>query len=210
MAELSNAGPFLRPAKTVWRTFAILRTKSYQTPVCKVGSGASQRTGGRFCARPIWRRRFQHRSEATEGVRGSSPGLPLGAAATAAGENGSSPPTEGRESSRHEKSPGRNGSDFRVWMTGLEPATSWSLTRCATNCATSRGPFFKGTANIGILFRKNKRKATYFSAGGVDRASCRAFRADLRAEEAFIRRIGPLTQAKVFRSSFSSSGLKLG
>ena len=23
-------------------------------------------------------------------------------------------------------------------MTGLEPATSWSLTRCATNCATSR------------------------------------------------------------------------
>ena len=25
-----------------------------------------------------------------------------------------------------------------VWMTGLEPATSWSLTRCATNCATSR------------------------------------------------------------------------
>ena len=28
-----------------------------------------------------------------------------------------------------------------VWMTGLEPATSWSLTRCATNCATSR--YFK-------------------------------------------------------------------
>ena len=29
--------------------------------------------------------------------------------------------------------------DFQlVWMTGLEPATSWSLTRCATNCATSR------------------------------------------------------------------------
>ena len=27
---------------------------------------------------------------------------------------------------------------FCVWMTGLEPATSWSLTRCATNCATSR------------------------------------------------------------------------
>ena len=54
---------------------------------------------------------------------------------------------------------------FDVWMTGLEPATSWSLTRCATNCATSRGPFFKGTANIGILFRKNKRRTTYFSAG---------------------------------------------
>ena len=28
-----------------------------------------------------------------------------------------------------------------VWMTGLEPATSWSLTRCATNCATSRSAF---------------------------------------------------------------------
>ena len=54
---------------------------------------------------------------------------------------------------------------FDVWTTGLEPATSWSLTRCATNCATSRGPFFKGTANIGILFRKNKRRTTYFSAG---------------------------------------------
>ena len=28
-----------------------------------------------------------------------------------------------------------------VWMKGLEPSTSWSLTRCATNCATSRfGP----------------------------------------------------------------------
>ena len=92
MAELSNAGPFLRPAKTVWRTFAILRTKSYQTPVCKVVSGASQRTGGRFRARPIWRRRFQHRSEATEGVRGSFPRLAPGAAATAAGENSSSPP----------------------------------------------------------------------------------------------------------------------
>ena len=99
---------------------------------------------------------------------------------------------------------------FLVWMTGLEPATSWSLTRCATNCATSRGPFFKGTANIGILFRKCKRAATYFSAGGVERASCRAFRADFRAEEAFMRRMGPLTQAKVFRSSFSSSGVKLG
>ena len=37
----------------------------------------------------------------------------------------------------------RGGSLHRVlvWMTGLEPATSWSLTRCATNCATSRsGP----------------------------------------------------------------------
>ena len=37
-------------------------------------------------------------------------------------------------------------------MTGLEPATSWSLTRCATNCATSRGrqqPFgLFATANI--------------------------------------------------------------
>ncbi len=31
-----------------------------------------------------------------------------------------------------------NASIPLVWMTGLEPATSWSLTRCATNCATSR------------------------------------------------------------------------
>ena len=66
---------------------------------------------------------------------------------------------------RTRKNPGPTGSDFRVWMTGLEPATSWSLTRCATNCATSRGPCFKGTANIGILFRKNKRRSTYFSDG---------------------------------------------
>ena len=90
------------------------------------------------------------------------------------------------------------------------PPARWSLTRCATNCATSRGPFFKGIANIGILFRKNKRRASYFSEGGVDRVSWRAFRADLRAEAARRRRTGPLTTAKVFRSSFSSSGVKLG
>ena len=147
------------------------------------------------------------------GRRRGSGGLPPaapGGSREAAGVKGSSPPVEDRVASRHEKSPGRNGSDFRVWMTGLEPATSWSLTRCATNCATSRGPFFKGTANIGILFRKCKRTATYFSAGGVERASCRAFRADFKAEEAFMRRMGPFTQAKVFRSSFSSSGVKLG
>ena len=50
-------------------------------------------------------------------------------------------------------------------MTGLEPATSWSLTRCATNCATSRGPFFNGTANIGILFRKSKNLFQRFLPG---------------------------------------------
>ena len=183
-------------------------------------------------------------------------------------------------------------------MTGLEPATSWSLTRCATNCATSRGPFFKGTANIGILFRickslmrslfkksssssmvdiederrkmpcssskatenedemgktgnlssktgeiedeclhrsktwtgtgENSRKCLYGSRKwtctstqprrngycdspvGVVKASCRAFRADLRAEEARMRRMGPLTTAKVFMSSFRASGEKDG
>ena len=36
------------------------------------------------------------------------------------------------------KEAGRNALLLCVWMTGLEPATSWSLTRCATNCATSR------------------------------------------------------------------------
>ena len=148
------------------------------------------------------------------GRRRGAGGLPLaapgGSRDSGGGERFKSSGRQGRVASRHEKSPGRNGSDFRVWMTGLEPATSWSLTRCATNCATSRGPFFKGIANIGILFRKCKRKATYFSAGGVERASCRAFRADFRAEEAFMRRMGPFTQAKVFRSSFSSSGVKLG
>ena len=36
------------------------------------------------------------------------------------------------------KKAGRNALLLCVWMTGLEPATSWSLTRCATNCATSR------------------------------------------------------------------------
>ena len=49
--------------------------------------------------------------------------------------------------------------DFHlVWMTGLEPATSWSLTRCATNCATSRRLERKCTAFflIGkIYFHKN-------------------------------------------------------
>ena len=68
------------------------------------------------------------------------------------------------------KESGPEGSDSFVWMTGLEPATSWSLTRCATNCATSRGPFFKGIANIGILFRKSKKVTTYFSGEGVVRA----------------------------------------
>ena len=161
----------------------------------------------------------------TEGVRGSSPGWPLGAAAAAAGENRFKSNRPSRPGViRTRKKPG-NRLAFRVWMTGLEPATSWSLTRCATNCATSRGPSFKGTANIGILFRKNKRRATYFSAGqrtgpraaaaqasglGAVRASWRAFRADLRAEAARRRRTGPLTTAKVPRSSFSSSGVKLG
>ena len=50
-------------------------------------------------------------------------------------------------------------------MTGLEPATSWSLTRCATNCATSRGPFVKGIANIGIVFRKSKDLFQRFLGG---------------------------------------------
>ena len=148
--------------------------------------------------------------KADGGGPGVSPGSPWGQPRSGGGVRFKSTGRHGRVASRHEKSPGRNGSDFRVWMTGLEPATSWSLTRCATNCATSRGPFFKGIANIGILFRKCKRAATYFSAGGVDRASCRAFKAAFRAEEAFRRRMGPLTQAKVYRSSFSSSGVKLG
>ena len=151
------------------------------------------------------------RSEATQGVRGSSPGQPLGAAAEAAGENGfKSNRPDGRRSSGHKKIRAGTARIFDVWMTGLEPATSWSLTRCATNCATSRGPFFKGTANIGILFRKNKRKTTYFSEVGVVRVSCRAFSADLRAEEARMRRMGPLTTAKVFMSSFRVSGEKEG
>ena len=158
------------------------------------------------------RRANQRISEAGGRRRGSGglpPAAPGGSRDSGGGKRFKSTGRDGRVASRHE-SPGRNGSDFRVWMTGLEPATSWSLTRCATNCATSRGPFFKGTANIGILFRKCKRTATYFSAGGVERASCRAFRADFRAEEAFMRRMRPFTQAKVFRSSFSSSGVKLG
>ena len=114
----------------------------------------------------IWRPKGRRR-----GSGGLPPAAP-GGSREAAGVKGSSPPAgTGRVSSGHEKSPGRNGSDFRVWMTGLEPATSWSLTRCATNCATSRGPFFKGIANIGILFRKNKRRTTYFSEEGVERAS---------------------------------------
>ena len=49
-----------------------------------------------------------------------------------------------------------------------------------------------------------------YSPVGVVKASCLAFRADLRAEEARMRRIGPLTTAKVFMSSFRVSGEKLG
>ena len=50
-------------------------------------------------------------------------------------------------------------------MTGLEPATSWSLTRCATNCATSRGrqrsvDLF-GTANISTFQRHSKRRKVF-------------------------------------------------
>ena len=45
---------------------------------------------------------------------------------------------------------------------------------------------------------------------GVVKASCLAFRADLRAEEARMRRMGPLTTAKVFMSSFRASGEKDG
>ena len=51
---------------------------------------------------------------------------------------GPSPPAIRPEVIQTRKKPG-NRLAFRVWMTGLEPATSWSLTRCATNCATSRG-----------------------------------------------------------------------
>ena len=49
--------------------------------------------------------------------------------ASIGGEGFKSTGRHGRVASRNEKSPGRNGSDFRVWMTGLEPATSWSLKR---------------------------------------------------------------------------------
>ena len=49
----------------------------------------------------------------------------------------------------------------------------------------------------------------YFPVGVVN-ASCRALRADLRAEEARMRRMGPLTTAKVFMSSFRASGEKDG
>ena len=48
-------------------------------------------------------------------------------------------------------------------MTGLEPATSWSLTRCATNCATSRKRSFsepdrKDNQNILISSDPGRKK----------------------------------------------------
>ena len=51
------------------------------------------------------------------------------------------------------------GAPVCVWMTGLEPATSWSLTRCATNCATSRRMDRKGTT----FSENNKRKCKKLS-----------------------------------------------
>ena len=47
---------------------------------------------------------------------------------------------DARAPAKNSKAPGNQVLYF-VWMTGLEPATSWSLTRCATNCATSRFAF---------------------------------------------------------------------
>ena len=51
-------------------------------------------------------------------------------------------------------------------MTGLEPATSWSLTRCATNCATSRGPFFKRDCKYRYSIPKKQEKDHLFFGGG--------------------------------------------
>ncbi len=51
---------------------------------------------------------------------------------------------------------------------------------------------------------------SYLDSVGVVSASCLAFRADFRAEEARMRRMGPLTTAKVFMSSFRVSGEKEG
>ena len=56
---------------------------------------------------------------------------------------------------------------FRVWMTGLEPATSWSLTRCATNCATSRGPLVQKGLQISAFFSENARICWRFRQTGA-------------------------------------------
>ena len=52
---------------------------------------------------------------------------------------------------------------FLVWMTGLEPATSWSLTRCATNCATSRGPLVQKGLQISAFFSEKARMQGFIS-----------------------------------------------
>ena len=63
----------------------------------------------------------------------------------------------GQVQSDRRKKGAYSGSFFQVWMTGLEPATSWSLTRCATNCATSRG---FGIAKVQFFYElANKNKA---------------------------------------------------
>ena len=47
----SYTPPSGQESQTVWRTFAILRIKSRQTPLFEPGSATFCRTGYRFCAR---------------------------------------------------------------------------------------------------------------------------------------------------------------
>ncbi len=53
---------------------------------------------------------------------------------------GSSPRSSSGAESPGRKKPPDCPVAFGVWVTRLERATSWSLTRCATNCATPRCP----------------------------------------------------------------------
>ncbi len=66
-----------------------------------------------------------------------------------------------------------------VGVTGLEPATSWSQTRCATNCATPRAAAFdESAANIGTfaLMGKKTRIFLFLQPHQMHRASVSAVR----------------------------------
>ena len=54
------------------------------------------------------------------------------------------------------KLPYLDASSFRVGVTGLEPATAWSQTRNATNCATPRCTFSNADAKVQKFFDINK------------------------------------------------------
>ena len=50
---------------------------------------------------------------------------------------------------------------YIVGVTGFEPATPWSQTRCATNCATPRERFFFNIARLSLALHNNTTRQLY-------------------------------------------------